>query len=387
MNNIGVVTAVAKGNVTIKATTADGNKIDSCLIAVSAPVKISSIVLTSKGNVNSLKAGSSLQFTATFNPADASNKVLIWSVLPGTGDANINGDGLLIGAFVGTVTVKAAATDGSGVSATYNLNIVEDPTITFIYFEGNNSWPVVSFNDLLQTSASVTAKKGSFENELRYGIRTLTDGVIGSLPPKGAAIDSNSSLTYTLNTTVNTKGYNISAINVYTSWPDQGRINPNVGLSYSLIGSPATFVKLGTMAFNASVRAGLVAPWTKSMYIGPIPPGVAAVKFDFGENGGENAWIGYSEIDVMGAPTQISALKNTTVSQFSTNATNGELHLNFGHDVNNALITIFDVKGQQMLTKNVNGLTTTLGIQNLSKGVYIVKLLNEGKTQTAKFVK
>ena len=96
--------------------------------------------------------------------------------------------------------------------------------------------------------------------------------------------------------------------------------------------------------------------------------------------------VNYADVVPNDLTTGLSTSNNSATS-FTAFVANGNLNMNFGKTVQNAQVTIFDVKGQQMLTSNVNGVTSTLDIQNLNKGVYIVKLLNNGKKQTAKFVK
>jgi len=46
-----------------------------------------------------------------------------WSVVNGTGEAMISSTGLLTAVANGTVTVKATATDGSGVVGTFDILI------------------------------------------------------------------------------------------------------------------------------------------------------------------------------------------------------------------------------------------------------------------------
>ncbi|HET6556826.1 MAG TPA: Ig-like domain-containing protein, partial [Prolixibacteraceae bacterium] len=64
-----------------------------------------------------------LQMTAAFEPSDASNQVIKWSVVSGTGMATISSTGLLTAVADGTVTVKAVTTDGSNKSATTEVVI------------------------------------------------------------------------------------------------------------------------------------------------------------------------------------------------------------------------------------------------------------------------
>jgi uncharacterized protein YjdB len=74
----------------------------------------------------SVTIGSVTSFTATVLPADATNKNVSWSVENGSGRASINPQGALTAGQPGTVTVKAAALDGSGIVATSVVTILQN---------------------------------------------------------------------------------------------------------------------------------------------------------------------------------------------------------------------------------------------------------------------
>lgn len=78
-------------------------------------IKVSSITVKGTSGISSIteKAGT-LQMIATIAPNNATNKKIIWSVTKGTEAAEISGTGLLTAKADGTVTVRAAAQDGSG---------------------------------------------------------------------------------------------------------------------------------------------------------------------------------------------------------------------------------------------------------------------------------
>jgi hypothetical protein len=69
-----------------------------------------------------------LQMTARVTPEDASDTTVLWSVINGTGQATITQDGLLQAVADGTVTVVAAANDGSGIEATLQVTISNQST-------------------------------------------------------------------------------------------------------------------------------------------------------------------------------------------------------------------------------------------------------------------
>jgi len=93
-------------------------------------VLVSEIIVTGTGGVNVINTQSgTLQMLAEVLPADATNKVVAWSVSTGTGDATITPDGLLTAVKNGTVTVNATSTDGSNVVGSMEVTISNQAVI------------------------------------------------------------------------------------------------------------------------------------------------------------------------------------------------------------------------------------------------------------------
>lgn len=84
-------------------------------------VMVTAITLTSAAAT--VDPGSTLQINLSIAPEDATNPAVAWTVEPGTGSATIDNSGLLTPVTSGTVTVKATAKDGSGVSGTLAITI------------------------------------------------------------------------------------------------------------------------------------------------------------------------------------------------------------------------------------------------------------------------
>lgn len=79
-------------------------------------IKVTGINVTGSGSLITITTqGGSLQMTKTVTPNDATIQKVVWSVVNGTGEAVISSTGLLTAVANGTVTVKATATDESGV--------------------------------------------------------------------------------------------------------------------------------------------------------------------------------------------------------------------------------------------------------------------------------
>ena len=128
----------------------------------------------------------------------------------------------------------------------------------------------VSATDLINGLAP-SAVGGNFAvTEITGGTPVLTDGVYGAITEPGGAADrthlifgiggggggSGTFVTYTLNTAVNTLGYNISSIAVFGGWNDNGRDQQLYRAAYSVVGSPL-FIDLPLVDFNPVIGANL----------------------------------------------------------------------------------------------------------------------------------
>jgi uncharacterized protein (TIGR02145 family) len=123
-----LVTAVADGMVTARATANDGSGVyGTLIITISGQiVKVTSITVTGEGGVNTIATlGGILQLYAILLPDNANNKSVTWSVTNSTGQATINSTGLVTAVAYGTVTARATANDGSGIFGSLAITILE----------------------------------------------------------------------------------------------------------------------------------------------------------------------------------------------------------------------------------------------------------------------
>jgi len=87
-------------------------------------INVTGIKVAGSGGLTTITTPSgSLQMTKTVTPNNATVQTMKWSVVNGTGEAMISSTGLLTAVANGTVTVKATATDGSGVVGTFDILI------------------------------------------------------------------------------------------------------------------------------------------------------------------------------------------------------------------------------------------------------------------------
>lgn len=86
---------------------------------------VTSIIISSEGDAVSLLNGQTLQMSAELLPLDATLADFRWSVVPGTGNAIIDKNGLLTATKGGTITVFAIARDGSNYSTDMQIEVIQ----------------------------------------------------------------------------------------------------------------------------------------------------------------------------------------------------------------------------------------------------------------------
>lgn len=104
------------------------NRAKNCVAvtgALGAKKKVTGITVTDQGGTNKVKVGATLNLETAVTPTDAYDKTVDFSIENGTGTASVTDGGVVTGIKAGSVTAKATATDGSGVSGTLALTVEE----------------------------------------------------------------------------------------------------------------------------------------------------------------------------------------------------------------------------------------------------------------------
>jgi hypothetical protein len=152
IDETGLLTAIKNGTVTVIATSTDGGNVtDSMEVVISNQpvVLVTAIEVTSEGDAESIETqGGTLQMYAHVSPDNATDKSVTWSVVPGTGDATIDQNGLLTAVSDGTVGVRATANDGSGI---YGGTVIEIAGQTVIR-ERKGLWKFDDASDMLKAT-------------------------------------------------------------------------------------------------------------------------------------------------------------------------------------------------------------------------------------------
>jgi hypothetical protein len=224
-------------------------------------------------------------------------------------------------------TVNPAPTNNDGILFADAVQIDGNAGLGLAPTQFLPTWAIAG-GSLIAGQLPSTVGPGNFENQTPAGgLPVLTDGTIGELVSGGAVTNyatggsgAGQFVIYTLQGSAS--GYNINSIVTYGGWPDYGRDWQYYTVSYSTVASPTIFQTLGQATFQLpQLRAG-GAPntgrvtWTAANG-GPLATGVAAVEFNFAapDGGGENAWEGYSELQLFGTPSsQALSISSSTVS-------------------------------------------------------------------------
>ena len=122
VDETGKITAVAPGTATIKIIV--GGASASCKVTVTQAVT----KITLNKTKLSLDVPQTYQLTATITPSDASNKTLNWTS-SNPAAATVDANGLVTAVGNGTAVIKAESTDGTGISASCTVTVVDPSKI------------------------------------------------------------------------------------------------------------------------------------------------------------------------------------------------------------------------------------------------------------------
>ena len=170
-----------------------------------------------------------------------------------------------------------------------------------------NTWSgfSVSSTDLLQTSLDSVTDAIDYR-ALHLGSVTddpnLKDGLFNGgdgSGTNGVGIEGGT-ITYTLDTSVNYNGYDISSVETYCGWADFNRTTQYYIFSYSTVDAPSTFTELFTCS-QTDIGGTSEKVTTTNWPSGYLAQNVKAVRFDFGDSTQQQFdGVCYKELDVIG---------------------------------------------------------------------------------------
>jgi uncharacterized protein YjdB len=164
INDLGLLTALSNGNVTVSAITQDGSGIiATAVIAISnQPILSTSLLLQAAGGASGISSPyGTLQILPMFTPANASNQNLVWTV-DNSNFALVDENGLVRALRNGSITITATTQDGSGIFASISLMISNQPIAL-------NSLQVVS------SSTSISVSRDTLQLSTIYAPTNATN--------------------------------------------------------------------------------------------------------------------------------------------------------------------------------------------------------------------
>ena len=176
VSSTGVVTAKAVGTATITATTADGSNLSATCKVTVVETPVTGITLNK--TTASLKANETVTLTATVTPSTATNKSVTWSS-SNTSVATVSSTGVVTAKAVGTATITATTADGSNLSATCKVTVVETPATGISLNKTTASLKATETVTLTATvTPSTTTNKSVIWTSSDETVATVKDGVV-----------------------------------------------------------------------------------------------------------------------------------------------------------------------------------------------------------------
>ncbi|WP_309609582.1 T9SS type A sorting domain-containing protein [Flavobacterium sp.] len=260
--------------------------------------------------------------------------------------------------------------------------------------------PTVNLGQVLTNSVSVSIPFGDINSSNNQA--SLSQIIVGSFDPNDKAeshggkilhstFTSNDYLTYTIQFE-NTGTYNAenvrvndildakldetSIIMIKSSHDyELNRVGNNVNWNFNGIELPPsvanTQIGHGYIVFKIKPKLGYS--------IGDIIPNTANIFFDFNPAIVTNTF-------------NTEFVSTLAINQFDLNVLSiypNPVHNSF-KIINTSLIdsvSIFSILGQEVITKNVDGLTTEINTTSLANGIYFVKIISDGREKTIKIIK
>jgi uncharacterized protein YjdB len=227
----GLVKAISIGNVTITATTLDGNMTAICNITVN-PINVTGISISPSST--SLVVNGTQQLTATISPYNATNQNVTWSS-SNTAVATISTNGLVNGISVGTATITVTTEDGN---KTATCEVTVNPiAVTGVSVNPTSASLVI--NGTQQLTATVSPSNATNQN-----VSWSSSNAAVATVSIGGMVKAISVGTATI--TVTTQDGNKTANCIVT-------VNPVAVTGVSVSPSSALLIINGTQQFTATV--------------------------------------------------------------------------------------------------------------------------------------
>ena len=165
----GLVTAIAKGNATIRVETEDGKRKDSCEVTVSVPVESVSV----NHATAELIVGRTLTLEAEVLPKEA-NQGVVWS---STDDkvATVDGNGIVTARAKGTAIITATADGGKKASCNITVGTYNDGILKYSFNDGSKKATIIGYEE-----AGITGNGGKVTIPAEYMGYEVTEIAYGA---------------------------------------------------------------------------------------------------------------------------------------------------------------------------------------------------------------
>lgn len=223
----------------------------------STAVLVTEITVTAAGDVKEVKAGGTLQLTATPN-ADADNKEVTWS----SSDediATVDAIGKVTGVKQGSVTITATAKDGSGVTGEIVLTVSKPDNKT-----GSLTLAVINASTSISDPDSVITLSTTKTYKIKdFGSNKVSDGQGKEF---ANALIGNSDGAWDCKIT-STKA---AAVKIYLSCAENSNVrNTCDGATISASGSSHMYENITTTGttYNSSTKVNTLTPYSFTLYL------------------------------------------------------------------------------------------------------------------------
>jgi len=373
----GLLTAVANGTVTVRVTANDGSGVYGTTAVTISGQSIQAIPVTSisvTGGTSISIDGGTLQLYATVLPSNATEKSVAWSVSSISGQATVDGSGLVRAVSNGTVAVKATAKDGSGVSGTLTITIanqvVEVKSITITVSKGTAAITVddgtLTLNaNVIPSNATNKTVKWSVSNETGYATISsagILTAVANGIVKVEATASDGSGISSTLRIAISNQ---INQIESITIMAENGisSISDSTGtLQLKVVVAPyyATNKEVIWSINNITGRASI----DETGLVTAISNGVVTVKAVAADGSGVSGVMDLSINLVPSDPLLVIVGEN-------------DLRIPINEHCADCRMSLYDMNGRLLDTKPVESNMLVFERSNLRSGIYLVVLDNK----------
>ncbi|MES2920173.1 MAG: autotransporter-associated beta strand repeat-containing protein [Verrucomicrobiota bacterium] len=278
-----------------------------------------------------------MHFTLEYDQVGAEGTFLPITAIANTSEFVPNGGNRATHSSVRTNTGVPLATGVNSIRITFNGQengyegfrefIVRDtPYPTALVNEANNtgSWTLPAGANLIGTTTGTTVSSGAAIHEGSDGSwDRVRDGLLGDgTPATSVTPNNNDEVTFTLDTSINVFGYNLTSFDSYCEWANSGRDDQDYTLSYSIVGDESNFIPLQVVR-NHTLETKATHSRTTPVS-GVLATNVAAIRLRFAYNQ-ENGFTGFREFVALGSAVPLNApitWTGTTSATWDTTANN-----------------------------------------------------------------